>query len=557
MNKLRVFSFFLTSLVITGLLSSCDSDDITGDGAYGSVSLSVQADPSYISTKANPEDIKEYTVEILQADKVIKIYSYDKLPEKLQLEPGTYTARASWGSLKAAAFESLYIEGKKDFTVVANKSTQVSLTCTPANAKVTVDYSSEVNYAYTDYFVTMSTASTGYSPLTFYKGENRAGYFKVKEGGEKLNMEMYFYVGSTEYPFTSSTTIKPRDFVRFHVKMDPNSLVPSIMVNPGYYYVGTNGGSRDLTVYCNQAEWTVSYTADWLEVIEWDSYVTLNVYPNYTEGTRTATLTFKTSSGDKSATTNVFVVQESALKPDAKISVTPPYLAPKPEGENGLEVLVTCDDANWTISNSNNWIKTEKQGDKVIFDVEPNDTKAVRTGSVEVKTVSNGKESVATVFVFQEVQGNTQPETYPLSVTVHINDEFIKEEVLEYVLDPADESLNPPLLQPSGFEHGKLITVKQGQAPAGLRVNIRAMGKIKNCVWNNTFGSAFDLTEANPALAAEGLQWDQNMKGEKLTTIYLDKFVNNLSPGSYSYNVEVTDETGKSALITLTILITL
>jgi len=558
MNKFKVFTILLSCLMMTGVMFSCESEETNGNGEYGSVLLSVQTDPSFVMTKADPENVNEYNIEILQGENIIDTYSYSELPEKLELEPGEYTAKASWGTLSAAAFESLYMEGSKTFTITKGKATQVSLECKPANAKVTVDYSAEVQKAYSDYKVSMSTSHTPETPLIFGKDEVRAGYFKVDEKGEKLNLAMSFFDGGKEYPFKQSTTIKPRDFVRFHVKMDPNNILPTLSVKPEFYHFTSEGGFRDFMVNTNQSEWEVSYKANWLEVLEWDTFVTIHVYPNNTEEARSTTIAFKTGSGDKSATASVFISQDpnSGTPGNAQITVTPTNIVAKPHGETGVEAVVTCKNEEWTIINDASWIKALKEENKVVFDFEANETKSLRTASVLLKTQKNGKESTATIFVFQEATSAVEPETSPLTVTVYINEEFIKEETLKYELE-VDESETPPSVSGVGFEHAKLLTVKAGQAPAGLRVNIRAMGKIKNCIWDDTLGGSLDLAKgSNSGLESAGLLWDAGMKEQTLSTIYLDKFINKLSPGNYSYNVKVTDKSDRYESITLTISIT-
>jgi len=554
MIKVKVFTIVLLSFLFMGVCVSCDSDDVEKiPEGYGAVSFSLKADTAFVLTKADPENIEEYKIQILQGGKVLKNYSYSSLPDKVELEPGSYTAKAYWGRLSAAAFESLYMEGVTDFVIKENKTTQVSVACEPANAKVTVDYSSEVTSAYSNYYVSMSTAQMT-SPLVFNKNETRAGYFKVNEGGEKLSLDMSFFVGSKEYEFAHTTTLKPKDFVRFHVKMDPNNIVPTMKVSPGYFYTGASGGSKDFIIYTNQEYWDVSYTADWIEVIEWDSYVTIKAYPNETNKIRQATILFKAIYEEKTATSSVVVVQEpSASGSNSDILVNPAYLLPNPEGETGLEVLVTCE-TEWTVGKTEPWIKAEKKGNKLIFDITANDTDALRSGSVEVKSEKDGVSSTATVFIFQEVKTQT-PNGNSLTLDIYINDEFIKEEVIECELPSIDESKTPPALAPVGFSHGKVLTINKGQVPSDLRVNIRAMGVIEKCEWINTFTSySVDLAdnpESHPEIA--DLLWDIDMKGEVLSTIYLDTFVKQLDPGSYSYNIVVTDKAGKTGTVTLTL----
>lgn len=552
MNKVKLSTIFLLTFLFVGVWTSCDSEDIEQiQEGYGAVSFSLKTDTAFVLSKADPENIEEYKIQILQAGKVLKSYNYSSLPEMLELEPGNYTAKAYWGKLTGAAFESLYMEGLADFTISKNKITQVSLVCEPANAKVTVDYSSEVTTAYSNYSVSMSTVHTT-SPLVFSKSETRAGYFKVDDGGDELKLNMSFFVGNKEYPFSHSTIIKPKDFVRFHVKMDPKNIVPTMRVSPGYYYVGANGGGRDFIVYTNQEQWYVSYEANWIEVVEWDSYVTINVYPNDTEELRRETISFETVYNDKTAVANIIIVQEPVKASNAVISVTPPYIQALPEGEQGTEVLVTTDNKDWSIAEyPQSWVTAKKQDDKLILDVTANDTKELRSGVVTVKTEKDGKTGTATVFVFQEaLTSSGSDENGGLILDIAINETIFSREV-KFELDAKPI----PSITPVDFANGKVLTIKEGQAPANIRVNIQALGKIAECNFFNP--NAIDLAKGdNPELSYAGLLWDKDMKGETLSTIYLDKFINNLSVGSHSYRIEVTDELGKTASVSLTLKIT-
>ncbi|GEM_PF-5616544 len=553
MNKVKVSTIFFLAFLFLGVWTSCDSEEIEKiQEGYGAVSFSLKTDTAFVLTKADPENIEEYKIQILKSNKVIKSYNYNSLPDKVELEPGNYTAKAYWGKLTGAAFESMYMEGQADFAISKNKTTQVSLLCEPANAKVTVDYSSEVTTAYSNYSVAMSTIHTT-SPLFFSKSETRAGYFQADEGGDELKLDMSFFVGSEKYTFNHSTEIYPKDFVRFHVKMDPNGIVPTMRVSPGYYYTDANGGGRDFIVYTNQEEWMVSYDADWIEVIEWDSYVTINVYPNDTEELRRETISFEAIYKDKTAVANIIVVQEPVKASNTMISVTPPYIQALPEGEQGTEVLVTTDNKDWTIEDyPQSWLTAKKQDDKLILDVTANNTKALRSGVVTVKTQKDGKTATATVFVFQEALASSGTEESKLILTVNIKDVSATTEIPCMV-----EATPIPSIKAIGFEDKKVLNIKAGQAPANIRVNIQALGKIAECNFYNP--SAIDLTESDNTsseLSNAGLLWDGDMKEQTLSTIYLDKFINNLSVGSHSFRIEVVDKLGKTASVSLTLKIT-
>ena len=76
MRRIKKLKTLVYALMGTTLISACssDADDVISEAGKGYVSLSVQADAGFQTTRAaseDYEDVNNYTVQILQNDKVV------------------------------------------------------------------------------------------------------------------------------------------------------------------------------------------------------------------------------------------------------------------------------------------------------------------------------------------------------------------------------------------------------------------------------------------------------------------------------------------------------
>ena len=109
------------------------------------------------------------------------------MPSEIELKEGAYTLIASKGDNLPSAFENPYFEGSTDFTVKADMSTPIDVTCTLGNARITVDYTEDFKEAYSDYTVLLSSAFTSGS-LEIKKDEMRPAYMQVAKEGSELGI---------------------------------------------------------------------------------------------------------------------------------------------------------------------------------------------------------------------------------------------------------------------------------------------------------------------------------------------------------------------------------
>ena len=107
------------------------------------------------------------------------------MPASISLAEGAYQLIAKKGEDKPAEFLNPYFEGSTSFTIKEQMNTPLELTCTMANARVTVDYTNDFLEAYDEYTALLSTPFTT-ADVELPKGETRAVYLQVASGGTQM-----------------------------------------------------------------------------------------------------------------------------------------------------------------------------------------------------------------------------------------------------------------------------------------------------------------------------------------------------------------------------------
>ena len=181
-------------------LFSCESNQL-GTDYVGKLRLSLIADTTSLSkgvngvTKAvNAGEFdaflttSDYRISILQEADTMHVYErFDEMPAEVELKEGAYTLIAEKGNNLPAAFENPYFAGSVDFSIRADMSTPIDVTCTLANARITVEYTDDFKEAYSDYTVLLSSVFTT-SDLEIAKGETRPAYLQVAKEGSELGV---------------------------------------------------------------------------------------------------------------------------------------------------------------------------------------------------------------------------------------------------------------------------------------------------------------------------------------------------------------------------------
>ena len=217
-------------------LFSCESNQL-GTDYVGKLRLSLIADTTSLSkgvngvTKAvNAGEFdaflttSDYRISILQEADTMHVYErFDEMPAEVELKEGAYTLIAEKGNNLPAAFENPYFAGSVDFSIRADMSTPIDVTCTLANARITVEYTDDFKEAYSDYTVLLSSVFTT-SDLEIAKGETRPAYLQVAKEGSELGVAIRLKKVNEEeekvYHVPTPLSIERRQNIRLIFKTD-------------------------------------------------------------------------------------------------------------------------------------------------------------------------------------------------------------------------------------------------------------------------------------------------------------------------------------------------
>ena len=236
----KIMALWICVFGVLVCASSCDSDRVSADGV-GKLRLSLSADTTSLSkginnsTKAAVSDefekfltTADYNIRIVQQSDTVQSYDrFDEMPSEIELKEGAYTLIASKGDNLPSAFEIPYFEGSTDFTVKADMSTPIDVTCTLGNARITVDYTEDFKEAYSDYTVLLSSAFTSGS-LEIKKDETRPAYMQVAKEGSELGIAIRLKKITEDkektYKIPTPLSIERRQNIRLIFKTDGEAL---------------------------------------------------------------------------------------------------------------------------------------------------------------------------------------------------------------------------------------------------------------------------------------------------------------------------------------------
>lgn len=260
MNWLNKAKSLVCILFGIGIFTSCSSDteELLTENGTGFVSLSIQADAGFQTTRAASEDayedVKNYTVQILQGDKVVGDtckWEYSKMPKEIELPNGDYTLKAFYGEDKAVGDEP-YVEGTEDFTVKANVQ-KITVTCEPTSAKVAVTFDEKMEKFFSNYSVSITTKALT-EGQTWEKADSEDIYYLKVEEKEQISMEISLANEETKQEFTSKKTyeLSPGDYKNYKIAPKVNE---------------SGDGSLSITITFNEEttdhEIDITIPADW------------------------------------------------------------------------------------------------------------------------------------------------------------------------------------------------------------------------------------------------------------------------------------------------------
>jgi hypothetical protein len=189
-SRMKIFIILIPVIFI-----SCSKKENPETGPTGklemNIGMAIAANDVYNSLKAADKD--SFKVVIYNSGNAIAAsfdYACD-MPSLIELPVGDYHAEAFSDNNKAAVFENPYYYGNSgSFTVSANTTTTVGITCLLSNIMLSVVYSDNVKRDFSDYSTSVSNSG---GTLIFGKNETRAGYFDA--GPLHIEANLYYTTG--------------------------------------------------------------------------------------------------------------------------------------------------------------------------------------------------------------------------------------------------------------------------------------------------------------------------------------------------------------------------
>ena len=190
MIKYLIFPCMLLPAIV-----SCSENGLQEEG-HGYLSARVYEDgsmdvkiPELKSGDGTDDLVFSLTVYDAYSNQVAYVEDCSTLAENpMEIRVGSYTAVASSASSGPAAFDAPFYSGSTEFSVAADEVTNIDITATVANTKVTVEYSDEIEDNFQSYDFTVTN---GQGQLVFSTEDCTA------EDGRLVSRDGYFTVTGT------------------------------------------------------------------------------------------------------------------------------------------------------------------------------------------------------------------------------------------------------------------------------------------------------------------------------------------------------------------------
>lgn len=219
-------------ILLLFLFTACQKEAEKGDrGGSGWLAVDFFTDNSVLSRANEPV----YALQIQKPDGTVvsSFENCNNISERILLPVGTYKLIATNGEEVTAAFESPFYKCEQEVKIEAAVTKDISMICTQANVKVSVEYSDLIKEKFTDYSLEVTN---GEGDLLFGKGEDRAGFLKVVDGTLVWNLNLDN--GQETFQITKTITgVEPRQYYRFRFDVkesgDENegAFIPGIVVD--------------------------------------------------------------------------------------------------------------------------------------------------------------------------------------------------------------------------------------------------------------------------------------------------------------------------------------
>lgn len=212
---------FLVSCMIgmACAVTSCSSEESESavTAGKGTVRLGMTAGVDFGVAHTRAVDLAEYqnknnyTVQIVKsgATTPVKEFTYANMPSMpLELDNGSYTLKAFYGTEKTSSRNGFRVEGSTTFSVQSNEQA-VSVTCAPTCAKAAVVFDDKMATYFSDYsvvFETVALADIG-ANVVWKKADTEPWYLLVNKAGEVVKATIHF-TRKAEYGTVASATVE-------------------------------------------------------------------------------------------------------------------------------------------------------------------------------------------------------------------------------------------------------------------------------------------------------------------------------------------------------------
>ena len=188
----NIITLLLVFLSLIGFVSCKDDTNSFGE-SEGRLVLGMNVSMPQLDGMTQSEQEEGTTlledscrVRIYNNEGLIRYYKgLSNVPSELMLATGDYRIQAITGDSVPATFKMGYYKGESNFTIEANSSTSINVTCKLKSTLVTISLSDSLKQKLTDYKVTVSTPK---GSLVYTDAHvDSIGYFILPEGCNELN----------------------------------------------------------------------------------------------------------------------------------------------------------------------------------------------------------------------------------------------------------------------------------------------------------------------------------------------------------------------------------
>lgn len=186
----------MASLCLMGTSCSSPQDPECTDGT-GSISLGVTANAAFTRAvnESSYADVSNYTVQILNHDGgIANEFLYSEKPDRINLNNGSYTLKAFYGTESNASRDGFYVAGEKSFIVEGEEVQNITVECNPTCGKVKVNFATNMSEYFSNYSVVYETAALtedGGSAI-WQKDDTEPWYLKVNAQGETVKATIHY-----------------------------------------------------------------------------------------------------------------------------------------------------------------------------------------------------------------------------------------------------------------------------------------------------------------------------------------------------------------------------